>query len=172
MRSNAAPPLSQAIAPTMTGTWNFTPSANVVPVTVNAGSALTTGNIQTWNPLEGLDTIITNDGNVGIGDESPGAMLSIRGMAESGPSTFIEFTGANQVLNITNGSSDNWLYTSNTSFTVELLIKFDTAFPGTGIILGGHGGTTGSVEQWSWRFGQTNGKLVAYHIDSQSAVAD
>jgi hypothetical protein len=36
MRSDAAPPLSQAIAPTMTGKWIFTPSSAVTAVTVNA----------------------------------------------------------------------------------------------------------------------------------------
>ena len=40
MRSDAAPALSQSIAPTMTGNWTFTP-ASLIPITVNAPSAET-----------------------------------------------------------------------------------------------------------------------------------
>lgn len=79
MRSDAAPPLSQAISPTMTGVWNFTPLSDVVPVTINAPA---TANMQVWNPSSGLDTIVTASGDVGIGDEAPTANLSIRGKAE------------------------------------------------------------------------------------------
>jgi len=78
MRSDAAPSLNQAISPTMTGTWNFTPSANTVPVTINAGVTLTSANMQGWNPETNLDTVVTKDGDVGIGDETPTANLSIR----------------------------------------------------------------------------------------------
>jgi hypothetical protein len=77
MRSDAAPSLSQAISPTMTGTWNFTPSADTVPVTINAAN-LATGNMQTWNPLTNADSVVTNDGDMGIGEPTPTANLSIK----------------------------------------------------------------------------------------------
>jgi len=77
MRSDAAPPLSQAIAPTMTGTWNFTPSANVCPITIN-GTNLTSAHMEVWNPDSGYDTIVNRSGDVWIGDEAGTAMLSIR----------------------------------------------------------------------------------------------
>lgn len=81
MRSDAAPALSQAISPTMTGTWNFTPTANAVPVKINAPAALTSANMQTWSPLDNLDNVVTWEGNVGVGDEAPTANLSIRARA-------------------------------------------------------------------------------------------
>lgn len=78
MRSDAAPPLSQSIAPTMTGTWNFTPSADTVPVTVNAGSNLSLGNMLTLNPLTNEDTVVTSVGDVGVGEPVPTANLSLK----------------------------------------------------------------------------------------------
>ena len=82
MRSDGAPKLSQAIAPNMTGAWQWTPATtSTVPMTVNGISGQTV-NMATWSPFSGLDTIVTKDGNVGVGDETPTSMVSIRSRAE------------------------------------------------------------------------------------------
>jgi len=175
MRSDGAPALSQAIAPTMTAAWNWTPAlGSTLSMKVNAISGQT-ANMQTWNPYNGLDTVVTKDGHVGIGDESPTAMVSIRGRVGTEPANYIKFTGANQILNFPNRSAEgtDWLYSSNTDITVEFLIKFDPGFPDytpNGIIIGGHGGTVlsgGGREHWTWRVGYKGGKIVNInHIDT------
>ena len=82
MRSDGAPKLSQAIAPTWTASHTWSPSANSVPITVNAPAILSSANMQTWSPLFGYDTVVTKDGNVGVGDESPAAMISVKQRAQ------------------------------------------------------------------------------------------
>jgi len=82
MRSDAAPRLDVSISPTgveaWTGTHAWTPTSLVdVPVTINA-VASQTANMQTWNPVENLDTVVTEVGDVGVGDEAPTANVSIR----------------------------------------------------------------------------------------------
>lgn len=60
-----------------TGTHAWSPDSDVVPVTINAAS-LVTGNMQTWNPTDNEDTVVTVAGDVGIGDPAPAANLSIQ----------------------------------------------------------------------------------------------
>lgn len=54
MRSDAAPPLSQSIAPNMTAAWTWTPSGtNVTPITLTGGTVTASAPLlnmtQTWN---------------------------------------------------------------------------------------------------------------------------
>lgn len=78
MRSDAAPPLSQAIAPTMTAAWKWTPSANAVPVTINAPAALSSANMQVWSPLTNATSVVTKNGDFGVGEPTPTANVSIK----------------------------------------------------------------------------------------------
>lgn len=77
MRADAAPKLSQAISPTMTGTWTFTPLTDATPVTINATN-LAIGDMQVWAPVENENSVITKAGDVGIGEPVPTASLSIK----------------------------------------------------------------------------------------------
>jgi len=86
MRSDAAPKLSQEIAPTWTASHIWTPSTNTVPITINTPAILTSANMQTWSPLTNLDTVVTNDGDIGVGDETPTANVSMKQRAASAES--------------------------------------------------------------------------------------
>ena len=89
MRSDGAPPLSQAISPTMTGTWAFTPSADAVPVTINAP---TTADMQVWDPTGTLTTVVTDAGDLGVGDATPTANVSILARAGGDAVSYAEST--------------------------------------------------------------------------------
>ena len=59
----------------MTGTWEFTPSADVTPVTINAP---TTDDMQLWVPVTNEVTVVTDAGDLGVGEAVPTANVSIR----------------------------------------------------------------------------------------------
>ena len=61
-----------------TGIHAWSPDSNAVPITINTTASLTSANMQTWSPLGSLDTVVDRLGNVGAGDETPTANVSIR----------------------------------------------------------------------------------------------
>ena len=101
MTSDSAPALSQAIAPTMTGAWTFTPSSAVTAITVNArinaiGLALV-GGTNTANTY--LMTLATGQGtgfssglSINAGTSSADNALLIANAANT--STFMAISGA------------------------------------------------------------------------------
>ncbi len=82
MRSDAAPRLDVSISPTGVEAWSgthaWTPTSLVdAPVTINVVPDQT-ANMQVWNPLYNFDSVVTSEGNIGAGDETPTANVSMR----------------------------------------------------------------------------------------------
>ena len=125
MRSDAAPPLSQAIAPTWTGAHTFTPAANSTPITISGysltGAATTpllsfSGTVNTSGNLNVIDISITN---TSLGASSN--LLSIKGGA-SGSTTEFKI---DPVGNVTiNGNLLAQTLASTISLSNTSLIKF------------------------------------------------
>jgi hypothetical protein len=88
-----------------TGVHAWTPDSNVTPITVNVGS-LTSANMVTFNPTSpNLDTVVTYLGNVGAGDETPTANVSMRARAST--LTTLGVSGwyvADDITGLTSGS--------------------------------------------------------------------
>jgi hypothetical protein len=86
LRSDGAPALSQAIAPTMTGAWTFTPGGSSIAITVNAAS----GNFA--QNLIGNATANNSYGQViSAGTSASDIALLVRNQAQT--SNFLEILG-------------------------------------------------------------------------------
>ena len=117
MRSDAAPALSQAIAPTMTGAWTFTPTSGVGAITING---LVNGAIsgpQSATPFY-ISVQSGGAGLTGTGPLSGGYVSVIEGT--SGSSAVIDKIGfISSVVVAVNDTSGSGAYGGNDAATVN-----------------------------------------------------
>jgi len=189
MRSDAAPKLSQEIAPTWTASHTWTPTANSTPLTVNATSALSSANMQAWSPLTGYDTIVTKDGNVGVGDESPTANLSVRARATDPYSTIIGLSpwawwdasdiDGDRTYNANHSAGvslfTNWYDKSGNTHTLPPASSTNTLSKGTGASGKDEVNVTGGFLAWTgsaWDDPSTWTAFIVYRTGTPFASAD
>lgn len=142
LRSDGAPPLSQSIAPTMTGAWTFTPTAANPAVSINEHTS----------------------GDFGIAIQDPGGNSTQLALGTSNTESFLKTTGTSAVMSLYRGGVSEFQLTDASTVNV-----FNTSIAATASLNVTNTNTlTGNTARVSIGAGTTNMQFGACNQNQSS----